>query len=250
MNVVLFGSTGMLGSDFESLDLVRPKEKEVDILEKQQILDYFSNVRPSVVINCVGCCGGECEASPLKAHHLNVEGALNLAIASNVFHAKLIHFTSSTAGYGNLYTISKYYAEQILSRVCQNLCLVQVPWLFAKNNDKGFLSTVTKCLERNEPVHIYDNEVGTPTYAYDVAKYIMDNLDLMYGCVTVANQGSATRKEWANEIAEIKGFQEPQFIPMDRRIPINPVSWVKGDMRNWRDALRACICDKGSSLRS
>lgn len=247
MSIVLFGSTGMIGSDFEALDIARPK---IDCCNRELLLEYFSKEKPIVVINCVGVCGGECEASPIKAHELNVTVPLNLAIACNLFNTKLIHITSSTAGYGNMYTVSKHYAEELISRICRNVCIAEIPWMFAKNNDKGFLTTVCNCLDKELPIPVYDNEVGTPTYAKDVAEYIINNLDIMFDYVTIANQGSATRREWATEIAEIRGITDIMFIEKERSIPINPYSFVIGPLRNWREALRACICDKGFLLQS
>lgn len=232
----------MVGGDFDRSAVIPLTIGDINILSLDSIRNALDTHYPDVVVNCAGTTDLRfCEENPREAYALNTMGALWLAAECAKRDTKLIQISTTHAGASNNYTKSKYVLEALLDAYFPEFPIVRIPWVFAKNNDKKFKTTVMEKLKSGEPIPVYDDEVGSPTYVKDVADYIIKNADTITGLITVANAGSATRREWAEEIAKILGYKEIGFMPVQRIIPMKPITAVTGNLRSWKDALRDCI---------
>jgi dTDP-4-dehydrorhamnose reductase len=244
--IALLGSTGMLGSDFEG-EFLRPTKNECDGLNAEKIYQYLRKHKVDTVINCVGFCGHR-DSNGIDIHELNVMATRNIAFACRQTDARLIHFTTSIAGEGSTYTVCKRYSEEIVKDYCEDYSLIRVPWMFGLKNDKQFLTVVLDHVLNGKVLKIYD-EVGSVAYTRDVARYITENLDNLNQYEEVSNFGKVSRFEFAGEVALLldKEFKY-EFTKEHKKTKQD--SHINGQLRPWKQALRACLCDKGYLTQS
>jgi dTDP-4-dehydrorhamnose reductase len=237
--VILFGSTGMVGSDFQG-DILRPK---IDATKYGEVAWYLHSEKPKYVINAIGM-PRFCDDNPIKCTDLNILVPVNLALACRDVGAKLIHFSTTLAGDYNLYARSKAYADYFVSTFCPDFAIIKIGWMFGLKNDRGFVKTVKDAIKNKETLKVYD-EVGVASYTVDVAEFIMENLGSLKGTVLVANKGKCTKKEFARQI--IDHYKSDVKIDYTKRKEAyKKDSYEEGQLRYWREALGACLCDKGS----
>lgn len=235
--IVLFGSTGMVGSDFTG-DILRPR---LDATKLDALKFYLYRERPKYVINAIGM-PRFCDKDPYKCNQLNVVVPINLVTVCNEIGAKLIHFSSTLAGSYNLYARSKDYSDYYVENFCKDYAIIKIGWMFGLRNDLGFVKTVKECIYNNQKVTVYD-EVGVASYTVDVDKYIIDNIDTIKGTVVVANKGVCSKKEFAEEI--LKFYKSDLAVDYSqRKEQYKKDSYLEGQLRDWREALRECLCDR------
>jgi dTDP-4-dehydrorhamnose reductase len=245
--IALLGSTGMLGSDFDG-DFLRPTRQECNAGDTHVMYEYLCKNKVDAVINCIGFCGHRDSKDKIKIHEANVFTTRNIALACSASAVKLIHFTTSIAGKGSTYTVCKEYSEEIIKDYCEDYSLIRVPWMFGLKNDKQFLTVVLDHVLNGKVLTLYD-EVGSYAYTRDVARYITDNLDNLNQYEEVANFGKVSRFEFAGEVALLldKEFKY-EFTKEHKKTKQD--SHINGQLRPWKQALRACLCDKGYLTQS
>jgi len=234
----------MLGQAFPDDRVIKLNRPEIDVTNPELVYKNISVIKPRVVINASGITDIPfCQSNPDVAYEVNLGGAINVAGACRKCKVKLIQFSTVFSGNANIYTKTKIYMEKILPEITDNFAILRLPWLFAKENDKKFISTVISCLKENKPVPVYDDEVGSPTYTEDVTNYVLNNTDSLHGIQDMANKGEVTRRQWASKIAEILDYKNVTFNPIQRKIPMNVKSAVTSGiiLRDWREALEECL---------
>lgn len=241
--VALFGSTGMVGSDFQG-DMLRP---HIDATKLDVLKWYLKVERPKYVINAIGM-PRFCDTDPYKCNQLNVVVPMNLIMACNLVGSKLIHFSTTLAGDYNLYARSKAYADYLVSTFCKNYAIVKIGWMFGLRNDQGFVKTTIDCIKQNKPLYVYD-ETGVTSYTVDVARFILSNLSSLEGTSLVGNTGVCSKEELAKEILKYHKSDIP-IIKSVRTEAYKQDSYEQGQLRDWREALGACLCDRESLHRN
>jgi len=244
MKILLLGATGMLSGSFPAEKVVKLNHSHLDITRPDEISRQVKRIKPRLIINCTSITDIPfCEANPAIAFQVNLAGAINLAVVCKEYRIKLVQFSTVFSGEANIYTKTKMHMEHILQEVLEDTAILRLPWLFSKEGDRKFLSTTINCLKSNKPVPVYEDEVGSPTYAGDIAEYVLKNGLFIKGAQEIANKGSVTRKEWASKIAKILGYQDIRFKPIKREIPMNKNSVVRTGiiLRPWEEALKECL---------
>jgi dTDP-4-dehydrorhamnose reductase len=245
--IALLGSTGMVGSDFEG-EFLRPSRQECNAGDTHHVYEYINKNKVDAVINCVGFCGHRDSNDKIKIHEANVFTTRNIALACSASAVKLVHFTTSIAGKGSTYTTCKEYSEEIVKDYCSDYSLVRIPWMFGLNKDNQFMSVILDHVLNDKVLMLY-NETGSICYTKDLARYITDNLFNLNTYEEVANTGKVSRLEWAAEVAFLLGKElKYEFIKGEKKTKKD--SHLSGQLRPWRDALRACLCDKGYLTQS
>jgi dTDP-4-dehydrorhamnose reductase len=245
--IALLGSTGMVGSDFDG-EFLRPTREDVDLGNPHSIYGYLARNRADAVINCVGYCGHRNSTEKVKIHEANVFLTRNIALACNLAAIKLVHFTTSIAGKGSTYALCKEYSEEVIKDYCGDYALIRIPWMFGNKKDNQFLSVILDHVLNNKILVLY-NEVGSICYTKDLTSYVVDNLDNLNRYEEVANAGKVSRFEWAAEVAMLLGKELNYTFTKDHK-KTKQDSHIDGKLRHWREALRACLCDKGYLTRS
>ncbi len=231
-SVLIVGALGMAGADFlkkwpgaTGLDL-----PEIDITDPESCRRVVRKVRPEVVVNCAAATGVDwCEAHRDEAMRINAEGAGNLATACAERGALIVQMSTdyvfdgaSTGEYSeddptnplSVYAESKLEGERAVARATLRHIVLRIGWLFGQAN-KSFVRAMLRRADDTEPVRVIDDQVGCPTYSYDIAGAIERLVDAgATGTFHFTNAGPCTRFEMARYIFQRAGIDPARLVAM------------------------------------
>ena len=221
-------------------------KEELDITNIDEIENIFENNDISVVVNCAAYTNVDEAINNVEmAYKINSRGPLNLALCTKNYGAKLIHIstdyvfdgtnnkpykpTDATKACG-VYGSSKLSGEESIFNF-ENTMIIRTSWLYS-NYGRNFYKTMLNRIKNNQETHVVDDQIGTPTYAMDLANYILDIIELdniPHSIVHYSNQGCCSWYDFAKaiEIMYKRSFYENS---LDENI-IKPCStfdyWLK-----------------------
>lgn len=231
MKILVTGASGQLGSTFKSLvsagrtgdlDFVFKSSSELDITD-------FDEVRAALVGSdyayCINCAAfthvDKAEEQNDLAYRVNVTGARNLAMNCNESNTVLIHISTDFVfdGYLNtpyleedlarpigFYGDTKFKGERAIVNNLEEHFIIRTSWLYSEFGH-NFMKTMLRLgTERKELSVVYD-QVGTPTYALDLANVVMHIIkahSIDYGVYHYSNEGVASWYDFAQAI--FKGY--------------------------------------------
>ena len=277
--VLAIGAGGQLGQCIKKIvtkrsvtDVVFPEEGAANILNVEDLSTLFSQEKPTYVINCAAYTAvdkAEDEADIAKA--VNETGARNLAQLCKQHQATLVHISTDFVFEGNdikllkeddlakpisVYGATKLDGELAIIEELDQHIILRTSWLYSEfaNN---FVKTMLKLGSDRDELNIIADQVGTPTYAIDLANTIFDiiqNPEKKYGIYHFSNEGVTSWYDFAKAIFDLSGTQvkvnpiptsayptkatRPHFSVMDK-------TKIKRDYNitvpYWRDSLINCI---------
>lgn len=191
MKVVVTGKGGQLASEFEALKGMDSKwtflcEKDLDITNKTSVSSYFESNSFDLIINCAAYTSvDKAEDEVELAFKVNAEGVKNLLEACELIGAKLIHYStdyvfdgSSNKPYTELdatypksvYGLSKLKGEEyVLENKKVNSIIIRTSWVYS-NYGNNFVKTMIKLGGKRKELGIVADQIGSPTYAKDLAE--------------------------------------------------------------------------------
>lgn len=278
-NVLVTGGEGQLATCIKDISSVNEKYHfiyvdvdELDITKKNEVEDFFSKFKITHCINCAAYTAvDKAESDKISAHQINVVGAKNLAEACKKNKAILIHISTDFVFDGkqtNLYSEedkacplgvygeTKLKGEKEIGITLKEHFIIRTSWLYSEHNH-NFLKTMIKLGKERDEISVVIDQIGTPTYAGDLAKVIIDLITLesdSYGKYHYSNEGVASWYDFAKAIFEeckidIRLFsikseayptpaERPKFSVMDK-------SKIKKDFAliipYWRDSMKICL---------
>lgn len=274
MRVLVLGSEGQLGSELRRVlvehDMTPARHDEVDIAQIARVIDFARHARPDVIVNAAGYTDVDgCEKNKETAFLVNAIGARNAAIAARKVEADLIHIStdyvfdgnkeepyleSDSAQPLNIYGWSKLLGERMVMEQNPQTFILRVAWLYGSVG-RNFVKTMLALDKDKEELNVVEDQMGTPTFAGDVARQIKLLMDTeSYGLYHCTSQGCCTWYEFAREIFRLAGIpvrvipvtsaeyprpaRRPAFSVLD-----NLMLRVKGldIMPTWKDSLAAHI---------
>jgi len=217
MTVAVTGASGQVGQalqqiavNYPSISWVFWSKDEVDITNKQQLLNVINKVKPHVVINLAAYTAvDQAEVHYEDAFLLNVEGPRQLALACTAINAVLIHIStdyvfdgSSKMPYSethqpaplNVYGHTKWKGEEAVLQNCSKFFIVRSSWIYSSFG-KNFYQTMLRLAREGRDITVVNDQVGKPTHAIDLARalvLIALSENTHYGIYHFANSGSAT----------------------------------------------------------
>ena len=245
----LIGCKGMLGSEVAK-QLEEKKlpwvgtDKEVDITDPQALLDFTNKIETAAyfpsdlrradrkirwIINCSAYTNvDKAEEDVELAEKLNATGPLNIARLARSIGAKLIHISTDYVfdGQGNqpytedmakaplgVYGRTKAAGEDAIMKEMNTYYIIRTAWLYGFDG-KNFVYTMTRAMNSHEQVRVVNDQMGTPTYAPDLAAAILrfieksenaksffgKNSAPAYGIYHFTNEGQTNWHEFASEI--------------------------------------------------
>lgn len=226
--ILVIGAGGQLGQCLQTvasrrgiIDIAYASEREGNILDNAQLEQLFATVKPAFVINCAAYTAvdkAEDEVELCKA--INETGALNLAKACVAHQATLIH-TSTDFVFGgdevkllretdlaspiNVYGQTKLDGELAVAEVLKEHFIIRTSWLYAEYAN-NFVKTMLKLGAERDELGVIADQVGTPTYAIDLANAIFDIVEAdnkAYGTYHYSNEGVTSWYDFAKAIFEI-----------------------------------------------
>lgn len=194
---------------------------QCDITNKKQVYSLVKSVNPSAIIHCAAWTnvdGAENENNKSLAESINVEGTENLVRATKEIGAKFIYISTDYVFNGegtkpwepddknyspqNYYGQTKLKGELIVSSQLDKYFIVRIAWVFGLNGN-NFVKTMLKLADRGyQELKVVDDQIGTPTYTYDLARLLVDMiLTDKYGYYHATNEGGYI--SWADFAEEI-----------------------------------------------
>ncbi|MGM9476230.1 dTDP-4-dehydrorhamnose reductase [Pedobacter sp. GSP4] len=277
--ILVIGAGGQLGQCLKTVaerreitQIVFPEEKDANILDETGLKTLLANEKPAFVINCAAYTAvdkAEDEVDLAKA--INETGAAYLATACLAIGATLIHVSTDFVFEGNdvkllkeedeakpinVYGLTKLDGEKAVAQLLPNHFIVRTSWLYSEYAN-NFVKTMLKLGTERDELNIIADQVGTPTYAIDLANAIFDIIassSTAYGIYHYSNEGVTSWFDFAKAIFDISEASvkvnpipgsayptkatRPAFSVMDKT-KIKKTFNI--EIPYWRDSLVECI---------
>jgi len=277
--ILVIGAGGQLGQCLKTVaerrgisEIVFPVEQEANILNQELLNSLLEKEKSQFVINCAAYTAvdkAEDEVDLSKA--VNETGAANLARACKANGATLVHISTDFVFEGNevkllkeedaanpinVYGVTKLDGENAVIDILDEHFILRTSWLYSEfaNN---FVKTMLKLGAERDELNIIADQVGTPTYAIDLANTIFDIIrseNKSYGLYHYSNEGVTSWFDFAKAIFDISNTavnanpipgsaypskaKRPAFSVMDKS---KIKSTFNIQIPYWRDSLVECI---------
>ena len=194
------------GSDIQKLD--QDAYVSMDITDREVVMRTVVDLKPDVIIHCAAWTAvdaAEAEENRGKVYAINVDGTRNIAEAAKSVDAKMIYISTDYVfdGQGerpwqpddknyaplNVYGQSKLDGEKAVSAILDKYFIVRIAWVFGVNG-KNFIKTMLNVGKTHDTVRVVNDQIGTPTYTYDLARLLVDMAETdRYGYYHATNEG-------------------------------------------------------------
>ena len=115
----------------------------------------------------------------------------------------------------NVYGLTKYEGELAVEKYLDKFFTIRIAWVFGVNG-KNFIKTMLKLSETHDELNVVDDQIGSPTYTYDLAVLLVDMIETeKYGRYHATNEGLCSWYEFACEIFRQAGMDEVKVTPVD-----------------------------------
>ena len=281
MKILVTGASGQLGSTFKSiasqeqakdLEFVFKSSSELDITDFDAVHEELTSSDYAYCINCAAFTNvDKAEAENDLAYRINVTGARNLAMNCNESSTVLIHISTDFVFDGFLntpyleediarpigfYGDTKYKGERAIINNLEEHFIIRTSWLYSEYGH-NFMKTMLKLgAERDELSVVYD-QVGTPTYALDLAHVVLHIIkahSIDYGVYNYSNEGVASWYDFAKEIfaqykidVNLKPIRSEEYpTPAERpKFSVLDKSKIKNtfglQIPHWKDSLAVAL---------
>jgi len=205
----------------------------IDITDKEKVNEVVAEVKPDVIVHCAAWTnvdGAEDPANRNVVMAVNVEGTANLAAAAKTVDAKFMYISTDYVFNGqgerpwqpddknyaplNVYGESKLDGELEVAKALEKYFIVRIAWVFGKNG-KNFIKTMVELGKTHPELTIVSDQVGTPTYTFDLARLLVDMIETdKYGYYHATNEGGYI--SWAKFAEEIfkQASMDVKVIPV------------------------------------
>ena len=212
MKVLVTGVKGQLGYDVVNELTKRGHEAigvdivEMDITDKDSVDRVICAVQPQAVIHCAAWTAVDAaEDNEDKVRAVNATGTQYIATACKKVGAKLMYISTDYVfdGQGttpwqpdckdydplNIYGKTKLEGELAVANTIDNYFIVRIAWVFGVNG-KNFIKTMLNVGKTHDTVRVVNDQIGTPTYTYDLARLLVDMIETdKYGYYHATNEG-------------------------------------------------------------
>lgn len=205
----------------------------LDITNKEAVMNTIKSVKPDVVVHCAAWTAvdlAEDEDKQAKVKAINVDGTQNIADACKEVDAKMVYISTDYVfdGQGtepwqpdckdykplNVYGETKLGGELAVSNTLSKYFIVRIAWVFGKNGN-NFIKTMLNVGKKFDTLKVVNDQIGTPTYTYDLARLLVDMIETdQYGYYHATNEGGyISWYDFACEIFKQAGYTN-KVIPV------------------------------------
>ena len=271
--ILVTGATGLLGYEVvlklkqHNIDNVGIGIADLDITDVAAVREYIVFCKPHSVIHCAAYTAvDKAEDEPELCMSVNALGTENIAKACREINAEMIYISTDYVFDGkgdkpnetgssriplSVYGKSKLAGEESVMRHLEKFYVVRTSWIFGKNGN-NFVKTILKLAETRDEISVVDDQIGSPTYAVDLAVLLCDMAQSeKYGVYHITNEGFCSWAEFAAEIMRqskrtcrinpIPSEQYPVKAVRPKNSRLSKLSLdIAGFVRlpEWQDALR------------
>jgi len=278
-NILITGAEGQLGLEFQKIsknsinNLFFTDIHNLDITQIEDIEKFIIKNKINYIINCAAYTAvDDAEVEKDKAYLINCLAVENIASISKKYDIKLVHISTDYVFDGennrpylefdktepkSIYGLSKLKGETEIFKINCDSLIIRTSWLYS-NNGKNFFNTIKKLSKEREFLNVVFDQIGTPTYAYDLATAIMQIIDSNIKIENVeiyhfSNEGVCSWYDFAVEINKLNNSnciinpilsnefptkaQRPKYSVLDKNKIKNKFG-IK--INHWRESLLNC----------
>ena len=192
----------------EPTPIARMDYVQLDITDQAAVTTTIEEIKPDAIIHCAAWTAvdaAEDEENKPKVHAINVDGTRYIAEAAKANNSKLLYLSTDYVFDGkgerpwqpddknyaplNYYGQTKLEGELAVSGTLDKFFVVRIAWVFGLNG-KNFIKTMVNVGKTHDTVRVVDDQIGTPTYTYDLARLLVDMIETeKYGYYHATNEG-------------------------------------------------------------
>jgi dTDP-4-dehydrorhamnose reductase len=281
VRILVTGANGQLGNEIRELaweypgyDFIYTDVEELDITDIHKVKAFFEANQPQVIINCAAYTAvDKAESDEANAFLINATAVENLARSAAEIGALIIHVstdyvfdgksflpikenepTNPSSAYGR----TKLAGEEAVRQHASKGLIIRTSWLYSAFGN-NFIKTMMKYGEERDELNVVFDQVGTPTYARDLAKAMLDIVPLSLEHTGTelfhySNEGVASWYDFAKTIIAFSGLtcEIKPILTKDYPLPaprpffsVLDKSKIKETFKikipYWSDSVKACI---------
>ena len=200
---------------------------QMDITNSEEVNETIKKVNPDVVVHCAAWTAvdlAEESENKEKVMAINVGGTENIAKVCKELDCKMVYISTDYVfdGYGirpweedckdyaplNVYGESKLMGEKVVSLNLEKYFIVRIAWVFGVNGN-NFIKTMLKVGKKFDSLNVVNDQIGTPTYTYDLSRLLVDMIETdKYGYYHATNEGGyISWYDFACEIFKQAGYK-------------------------------------------
>lgn len=281
MNILVTGCNGQLGKEIQQLskiykafDFFFTDIDDLNITQQEKVAKYVKANKIDCIINCAAYTNVEqAENDRENASSINTAAVKNIAEVAAKANALLIHFSTDyvfdgknfkpytegdTAGPKNYYGKTKFDGEIEIVFNAKRAIIIRTSWLYGSTGS-NFVKTILEKAKANKELDVIYDQIGTPTYARDLAKAVLDIIPKVKSKIRTeiynySNEGVASWYDFAKAIIDIKNIKCNINPVLTKDTTINTIrpqysvlnkTRIKADfglkIPYWRDSLKDCL---------
>lgn len=236
MRILVTGVKGQLGHDVMNELAKRGHTgigvdvEEMDITDAKKVEEVIKASEVDAVIHCAAYTAVDAAEDQVElCRKINAEGTENIAKVCKELDIRMMYISTDYVFDGegtrpwepdderhplNVYGQTKYEGELAVEKYLDKFFTIRIAWVFGVNG-KNFIKTMLKLSETHSELNVVDDQIGSPTYTYDLAVLMVDMIETeKYGRYHATNEGLCSWYEFACEI----------FRQAGRDVKVNPVS--------------------------
>ena len=281
MRIVILGSNGQLGNEMQAIASDYPNDifyfadiEDINITQKEDFENYIKKIKPEIVINAAAYTAvDKAESDAEKAMLVNGKAIEILAYLSEKYAFFPIHISTDYVFDGtackpyteieephpvSIYGKTKLAGEQALKSMLIKGIIIRTSWLYSSFGN-NFVKTMLRLSKERSTMNVVFDQIGTPTYAADLAKAIL-TICHQYTAVKgveiyhYSNEGVASWYDFAKEIMdnisssckiipiESKDYPTPATRPYYSVLNKQKIKYdFKLQIPHWKDSLYICL---------
>ena len=279
MNILITGCNGQLGSELRLLQSASANHtffntdvEELDITNQEAVEAFVASHQIEGIVNCAAftavdlaeterekCTTLNTLAPAYLATAIEKQGGWMIQISTDyVFNGKSHrpYLEDDTPSPDSVYGSTKLAAELGVSKFCKRSMIIRTAWLYSSFG-KNFVKTILRLGREKEALGVVFDQVGTPTYARDLAKAIMHIIEkgIQPGVYHYTDEGVASWYDFTKSIHRIAGIDTCKVSPLHteeyptpaKRPPYSILDKTKIkqayglEIPHWEDSLRECL---------
>ena len=283
--ILVTGSSGQLGQSIQSIatdyldyDFVFVNRQQLDLSYETTITDFFEHQNFDIIINCAAHTAvDKAETEPELANQINHLAVQKLANIAKQQNTKLIHISTDYVFNGkqyrpyletdsiepqSVYGQTKVSGEQAIQNTLKNnAVIIRASWVYSEYGN-NFVKTMLKLGQERDSLNVIFDQVGTPTYAKDLAKAIMSivqsqeflQADFTTNIVHFSNEGVCSWYDFAKTIfaltniqCQVSPIETKDYPTLAKRPHYSVLNKVKIKQTYnltipyWKDSLEQCL---------
>jgi len=238
MNILVTGCNGQLGNEIQLLEkeykeyqFFNTDVEQLDITDDKAIENFVREHEIDGIINCAAYTAvDKAESNKDLCTRLNTEAPAYLAIAVEARGGWLVHYSTDYVFDGtkhtpyveadqpcpdSVYGNTKLAAELAVRKLCKRTLIIRTAWLYSTFGN-NFVKTMIKLGREKKELGVIFDQIGTPTYARDLAKTIMTAIEegIQPGIYHYSNEGVISWYDFTKAIHRIAGITSCHVKPL------------------------------------